>query len=82
MCSSDLFCPGLYLKPGQMSYPYIYGALPPLSLVFFLAWEVGVGFVLVFFSSYALEVFDEMPLRTMPLEFTQNKYDMSCKSHI
>ena len=72
---------GLCLKPGPKAYPYIYGALPPNSLVFFLAWEVGVGFVQYFFSSYALEVFGEMPLRTMSLVFTQDKYDMSCKSH-
>ena len=52
---------------------------PPLSLIFFLVGG-GVG-VLVFFSSYALDVFSEMPDRAMTLEFTQDKHDMRCPSH-
>ena len=77
------FCPGLYLKPGQMGWPlYIWlqpPPLPPISLIFFMVGG-GVG-VLVFFSPYALEVFGEMPVRAMPLEFTQDKHDMRCPSH-
>jgi hypothetical protein len=70
------FSPGLYPKPGQMSWAYIYGRTPsPLSLVFFLngVW-VCASFI---FYSYALEVFVKMCVRAMPLKFTEHNFQDS-----
>jgi hypothetical protein len=55
-------------------------AAPLPSLLIFSWWEE-CGFVLVFFYSYALEVFIEMCVRAMPLEFIEDKYDMRFPSH-
>ena len=71
------FCRGSWLKPRQKVSPYIYVSSPFQSSLFF---SLGGRHkcVLVFFSSYALEVFDEMPERAMTLEFTLDKHDMRC----
>jgi hypothetical protein len=79
MCAT--FSPGLCLKLGQKASAYIYGrSLSPFSLVFFLDGGVWVCASSPFYS-YALEVFVEMCVRAIPLQFTEHNYDMRCPSH-
>jgi hypothetical protein len=79
MCAP--FSPGLCLKPRLKASAYIYGHSPSLIfLVFFL--DGGVwAYASSPFHFYALEVFVEMCVRAMPLQFTKHNYGMRCPSH-